>query len=246
LHEPYPKISLVSDSKSDPLYQYKESFYKLKTIYVKRSVAGKYYYAECNHLFIKTFASYAIDYFGDKIRVIHLIRDPFSVAKSIYNLGEYPGTTEVARRYWLDPASNTNILKLHVLLSADLDQIHPFYRCLWYWYENEARTVRLKEEYPWVFKSTIQTNELNDVRSVNEMLVKLELPFNPKDVSKMIGIRKNERKNEKKSNLNIENAMQMARKFHLSVMSFSSEPYRSHFDKYYQDDSEKKYQCKQK
>jgi hypothetical protein len=92
LHEPRPVMVQNHQEKTtrSPQAYYKENFYKRKVIAVLRSASRRDYYAETNHLFIKTFANHAADYFAARLRVIHLVRDPLSVALSFYRINSIP------------------------------------------------------------------------------------------------------------------------------------------------------------
>ena len=63
-----------------------------KSVNIRRATGENDLYVETNHLFIKSFASMAIQDFGQRLRIIHLRRDPVSVARSMVQLGAVPGT----------------------------------------------------------------------------------------------------------------------------------------------------------
>jgi hypothetical protein len=153
---------------------------------------GYRYYAEANHLFIKTFVSQVAEDFGPRLRVIHLVRQPLAVASSIYRLQDYPGT-EVGNRWWLDYRAPTNQLPMAQILDQDSEFSHPFYKGLWYWFEVEARIQVWRRRLPHVPFYRFETDWLNDPARVQMLLGELELPADPQRMLEYIGTKENER-----------------------------------------------------
>lgn len=229
-HEPAPKMVHDAPAGAIPSEYYRELFYRHKTINIKRAAVGFRYYVEVNHLFAKTFGEHAIAYFGRKLKVIHLVRDPQSVARSIYALNEVPGTTQVSRWYWLDPEERHNVLDLKNILGIPVDAIHPFHKCLWYWYECEARIFLLKERFPDAFKFLVTTNDLNDWDRVKRMLEALDLEYSEDKIRKLVGTRKNIRTSEKGEGIDRREANLLAIDFHNAVKQYVTGPLREHYE----------------
>ena len=100
LHEPYPKMNdeiLKAASYGDTAIV--ERTYRRIRRSTFRASVGQRYYLEANHLFVKTFLPYAVEDFGDRLAVVHLVRPPTEVATSIYCLDQLPGT-EIASTWW--------------------------------------------------------------------------------------------------------------------------------------------------
>jgi hypothetical protein len=193
-HEPYPIMYSDYPENADKKAYFDEIFYKIKRINMKRAAAGHRYYAETNHQFIKNYFTQSVDYFGDKLRVIHMVRDPVRVASSFYSIDSVPGDTPQGKLYMLDPADDDNLIQINDILAGDPDFNHGFFRCLWYWYEIETRVKKYKSEFPNVIWSELGTEELNDKDALISMLNQLGVKFNADILERVVGSRKNPRK----------------------------------------------------
>ena len=198
LHEPYPamKSDYATDS-ADDAQLHCDRFQKVKRIQVLRAAKDLDFYLETNHQFLKNFALPAIDYFGNRLRVIHLRRDPVSVASSFYAIGSVPGKTELGSLYLIDPHRSDNVLPIGDVLDSDAMFADDLYRCLWYWYEMEARVVRLREQFPQVEMIHLATDDLNQPDCVGGLLGFLGLSHLADSVLPKVGLRANQKRDEK-------------------------------------------------
>jgi len=108
-HEPYPIMhnNLDLPKKLFKIWNwYLFYFVKYPSILLSRK-EGEKTYLETNHLFLKSFLKYATRVFKNKIRIIHLIREPHLVAKSIYEINKIPGK-KLGNRWYLNPADVDN------------------------------------------------------------------------------------------------------------------------------------------
>jgi hypothetical protein len=192
-HEPRPVMVQNHQEKTlrSPREYYKEMFYKRKVISILRHARHKDYYAETNHLFIKTFATHAANYFAARLRVIHLVRDPVLVAMSFYRIDSIPGAKGKGTLYLLDPMADGNILDLRNEFRGEGEFKHNFYRCLWYWYEVQARVERFKREYPSIPVYEIRTEELGDIDRVRSMFEHLRVEYDNDRLKALVGVRSN-------------------------------------------------------
>ena len=200
LHEPPPVM--ISDYPRgegiDRDAYFRRLFWVLKRTNIKRAAAGHRYYVETNHQFIKNFAATAIEYFGPKIRIIHIKRDPLSVAASFLAIDSVPVKTQRGHNYMLDPDESTNIIRIPELSNGSSEFGHDFYKCLWYWYETEARVRAMKERYPSVVWIDITTNQLNNRADLQAMFDRLGIPVSSERLDRAVSIRENLRTDEKK------------------------------------------------
>lgn len=205
---------------------YRNIFYQEKLPVISNSASGCAHYAETNHQFIKHFADYAIDTFAERTRIIHLYRDPVSVAMSFYRIGSIPGKSERGKLYLLDPASNDNLLDMHREFTApEFDD--DIYRCLWYWYEIEARIRQYKSSYPNILFHKMETEQLNDYNSVRNLFHELEIEFEVDKLKAAIGTRSNQKESDKKHEIDRGYAEELNQKLH----TFLSNKYKGK-DKY--------------
>ena len=116
----------------------------VKSVNILRQARGARCYAETNHMFIKSFVDYAAEDFGAAMKVIHLVRAPLEVAGSMYALGREADTIQW-RAFWLDYRAPSNLIQVADILDRHTDFRHTFFRCLWYWYELEARVAHWKK-----------------------------------------------------------------------------------------------------
>ena len=187
----------------------RERFEKIKRFHILRAASHLDFYLETNHQFLKNFAQPAIDYFGSRLRVIHLRRDPVSVASSFYAIGSVPGKTELGSLYLIDPHRTDNVLSIGKVLDQDSNFADDLYRCLWYWYEMEARVVRLCEQYPQISMLHLATDDLNQPERVYDLLDFLNLSYLADAVLPKVGLRANEKRDEKQRTIDRDKAEAM-------------------------------------
>lgn len=169
---------------------------QIKSINILRASIGFRYYMEANHLFVKTFIQQAVQDFGDRLAVIHLVRDPIEVAASIFQLQDYPGT-ERGNYWWLDYRAPSNLIQIADVLDSNGDFSHGFYRALWYWHEVEARIAAMRLQLPALKVCRFETNWLNDVAKVFELFEDLGIEFDRLLLAAKVGIREHEKEDEK-------------------------------------------------
>jgi hypothetical protein len=196
---------------------FRKLFWTLKRTYIKRAAAGHRYYLETNHQFIKNFAASAIEYFGPKIRIIHLKRDPVSVASSFLAIDSVPVKTKRGHFYMLDPDEPTNLIRIPDLWNGSGEFEHDLYKCLWYWYETEARVRAIKERYPGVIWVDITTEQLNDRSVLKAMFDRLKIPVSPDRLDRAVAIRENLRTEEKKGIMDRARGEEMDRKLRTKI-----------------------------
>lgn len=206
-HEPYP--SMISDWPASldcgtaaglaEIAAFHEQRYSTKKyVNILRQAAGKRLYLESNHQFIKNYAELAFRSFGDRMRVVHLTRDVTSVSKSFFAIDSIPGRTEMGRLYMIDPRQLDNVLRIGDVLETDPSFGHDYYRCLWYWYETEARTVRFQLQHPSVPVLSCTTGDLNSPASLGKLISFLRVDDVAEQILKRSGHRTNEKLDEKK------------------------------------------------
>jgi len=208
-HEPYPIMFSDYDDPATKKAYFDKLFYQRKKINVKRAAAGHRYYVETNHQFLKNFFVQSAEYFGDKLRVIHMYRDPVRVGSSFFSIDSIPGKTPTGKHYLLDPAHDDNLLQVNDLLTGDPDFSHDLYRCIWYWYEIEARVKKYKTDFPSVTWAELKTEELNDKDALVRMFNQLGVTFNPERLEQLAGSRENLKKNLKKKSVDLSEAEAM-------------------------------------
>jgi hypothetical protein len=95
------------------------------------------------------------------------------------------------RLYLIDPLAEGNILDLRseFLEQGGLD--HDFYKCLWYWYEVEARVERFRKQYPSVPVCRINTEELGDLERIRSMFDCLRIEYDSDKLNASVGVRSN-------------------------------------------------------
>ncbi|RMF83315.1 MAG: hypothetical protein D6739_07350 [Nitrospirae bacterium] len=199
LHEPYPAMHddvLHAAARGDTAFVAR-AYWSRKAVNIRRAAAGHRYYLEANHLFIKVFLEQAVDDFGDRLRVIHLVREPVAVANSIYRLGDWPGTEE-GNRWWLDHHAPTNRIRLAEPLEEDPEFSHPFYRGLWYWCEVETRIAEARRRYPHLPFVPFQTRWFNDLHRVAGLMEALGLEVDRETLASRVGRREHGREHQKR------------------------------------------------
>jgi hypothetical protein len=197
-HEARPDMHGDNLINVDPLSdEYVRFVYNtIKSVNIRRFSENAKYYFEANHMFIKNLYYFIIKEYGDKVKVIHLYRDPVKVAGSIYMMGNWPGTPD-GNAWWFDYRCSFNRIKVLDSLDRDPAFSHNFYKCLWYWYEVEERVKEFKFKYPNIVVVDIKTEELNDIQKVENMLKTLEIPFDLGRVQSSISYIENQKKNKK-------------------------------------------------
>lgn len=211
-HEPHPNMISEYSPGDDKKKYFDRMFTKLKRVYIKRGAIGYKYYVETNHMFIKNFSRQVIRYFEDRLSIIHLVRNPVGVASSLYKLNDIPGGNQRALYYYLNPRDADNRINIQDLLYENPDFQHDYYKCLWYFYEIEARISELKSEYPSLFRFKISTNELNNISVLHEMFTSLNLPVNEEKLNKLVGTSINQRPGEKINLIEREDEISMNKK----------------------------------
>ncbi len=199
MHEPHPIMnrSLLVLASDDDWPLVRRYYNRIKAINIRRDAAGSRYYLEANHLFIKTFADLALADFGSRLAVLHLVRPPDEVARSIYQLERSEIGTEEGNGWWLDFRTSTNLIDLRTELEDDGDFADPYYRALWYWYEIDARTKRWQERHPAVPFARITTEELSDPDAVARALTELGVEFDKRQLEQACGKRLHGKSEEK-------------------------------------------------
>ena len=156
---------------------------KLPRIY--SAAWGSKWYVETNHMFVKCFSDEVVRAFADRVRVIHLYRDPDSVSASFLLRGDIPGKSPSGDRWLLDSRASGNLIRINDRLESGAFS-HPFFRTLWYWYETEARTEAFKHRYPDIPVYDIKTEELNDPQALASLFEWLGMPFSD-EVRALVG-----------------------------------------------------------
>jgi len=198
LHEAHPVMNgAVLDAAnsgntalSDRVYQ------QIKAINIRRSAMGHRYYMEANHLFIKSFVRQAIEDFGARLGVIHLVRPAVEVATSIYRLQDYPGT-ERGNFWWLNYRAPANLIQIAEVLDSDGEFSHPYYKALWYWHEVESRIAALRAQAPQLNMVRFETGWLNDPERVYGLLDELGCEYDKDKIAPMVGVHAHEKEDEK-------------------------------------------------
>lgn len=198
LHEPAPVMFNDYASGTDRKKYFRDLFYKKKRIYVNTAAKGHRYYFETNHQFVKNFIDPAVEYYGERIRILHLVRDPVSVASSFYQVNTIPGQWEGGGvLYLIDPRESDNIISAADLLYGSKEFSHDIYKCLWYWYEVEARTKAAKLRHGGIPFYRLKTEELNDPGAVLKMFKGLAIEVDPARLNAVVGVKANTRTSEK-------------------------------------------------
>jgi hypothetical protein len=169
---------------------------QIKSLNILRAAAGHRYYLEANHLFIKTFVQNAIEDFGERMAVIHLVRPAIEVATSIYSLGDYPGT-ERGNYWWLDYRAPSNLIPIAEILDTDAAFAHAFYKALWYWHEVEARISQWRARMPALKFVRFETHWFNDAKKVFELFDALDIRYERPPIEAVIGNREHTKEHQK-------------------------------------------------
>ena len=109
---------------------------------------------------------------------------------------DFPGTEE-GNKWWLDYTAKTNLINIADYLDNDPEFKHPFYKCLWYWYEIEARVKYWKQHPPDVRFIKFKTEYFNDQTKTFQLLSNLNIDFDPQALSNLVNTRSNTRPHQK-------------------------------------------------
>lgn len=198
VHEGHPVMhgpvlraaSFGDDALVDRVYR------QIKSVNILRAAAGHRYYLEANHLFIKTFIRNAVEDFGERMAVIHLVRPAIEVATSIYCLCDHPGT-ERGNYWWLDYRAPANLIRMANILDSTGAFSHPFYKALWYWYEVEARISVWRARIPTLKFVRFETHWFNDMGRVSALLDELGISCAMEQIEGVVGTRQHAKEQQK-------------------------------------------------
>lgn len=168
----------------------KEVYDHAKAVSIRLRALGHRYYAETNHIFIKGFYDYVIADFPGKVKIVHLYRDPVKVASSLYRLGLWPGSPK-GNKWCLDMNGTENVIQISADLAENGELNHPFFRCLWYWYETEARVSRLRHNNTDLLIVDFFTEHLQNVEALCELMENLGLVYREESIAAVAGTRRN-------------------------------------------------------
>ena len=197
-HEPRPVMhgeAMNLKNRGLPFRMQKK--YPSKLASIRLRARGHQFYVETNHMFIKSFVDPVVQAFRDRVTIIHLVRDPVDVAKSLYLLGVIPGTRR-GNKWSLDYDAQENLIKLSDYLRGETFS-HDFYKCLWYWYEIEARTIYYKKKYPDIKYVEFKTEDLSNIKEVSALLDELGMRYDRERLRKIVARRHNQKKERKKA-----------------------------------------------
>jgi hypothetical protein len=196
-HEPYPVMYTPVDIESFHKTYYRKLFLFKKRIMIRIESIGSIHYLETNHQFIKNFSANAVKEFGEKIRVINLVRDPILVAKSFLEINSIPGMTDRGRAWLIDPLAKENIIKCDYLHLSNNVGEKSFLHCLWYWFETQARVAQFKNEFPKVPILEVKTDDFNNVDSLHKVMTFLNIETNLQQLENVCGKKINKKSREK-------------------------------------------------
>jgi hypothetical protein len=192
LHEGYPMMNgyVMQELNNNRPTAARNTYNFIRAINIRRSGIGYKYYAETNHMFIKSFNEFAIKDLANKLKVIHLVRDPIQVAKSITLLEHYPGT-EMGNNWYLDYRAPGNHIQISDLLDNDPKFSLPFYKSLWYWYEIESRVESMRERHKELPIYELTTENLNNAEALCKLLSDMNLDYDRKKILTVAKTREN-------------------------------------------------------
>ncbi len=152
-------------------------------------------YFEANHAFLKSANRLAVDYFPD-MKLIHLVRNPLKVAKSISNRETLVNKYHFPLRYYRADDGNAYFRwsltgKESIYKNFDPQKLTLFQHYVIEWIEIENRAIHLLEEFSMHEKCfTIQVSkELNSKSVIKEMMNFLGLETYNNDI--VLDCRKN-------------------------------------------------------
>jgi len=213
-HEPYPIMNgeVLDAAAHGRDGEVRWHWERVKSINVLRKAAGSRYYVETNHQFVKTFARHALEALAGRVAIVHLVRDPIAVARSIDALRDHPGTA-TGNAWWLDPRGGANVIRIADALERDPRYAHPFHRALWYWYEVEARVARLKDEHPDVPCEVLRTEELSDPVRVGAALGRIGMATDAATVAEACAVSHRRAGDKRGEGVEAERAAEMHARF---------------------------------
>jgi hypothetical protein len=174
LHEPSPVMNgrILKGACLGENALVTRAWHRQKLPQILRDARGHQFYIETNHLFLKSFHDLALAEFADRLAVIHLVRPPVEVAKSLFNLGQIPSSLT---QWYLMPEAPTNMVPWNLLAQQGLS--HGFYDCLWYWLEIEARARSMKHENPDLLWLDLRTEDLNSPERMRQLATSLGIDW---------------------------------------------------------------------
>ncbi len=197
-HEPFPIMYTPESEFPNKSHYFKELFRIKKRVFIRFKAIKYSHYFETNHQFIKNFSNETVNEFSNKLKVIHLLREPIKVAQSFLEINSIPGKSVRGKAWLLDPKANDNIISVTyddlAKTSEELDYLH----CVWYWFETQARCLAFKLAHPQVPVVEIRTEDFNDIIKLKAFMTKLDLDINPEHLSAVCGKRENTKKVLKK------------------------------------------------
>lgn len=221
LHEPYPVMNgeVLHDANFGQEERAGSVYQRIKAVHIRRAAAGQRLYLESNHQFIKSFIEPVVRDLGERVEVIHLVRDPVEVAMSIFQLEDGPGT-EKGNFWWLDHRAPANRIRISGLLDGDAEFSHPFYKALWYWHEVEARVREWKQRLPGLRFHRFETEWLNDPDRVLALFRGLRVRFDAGRLLSRVGAREHVRTEHKGAvGMRREQGEQMRERFEAMLQS---------------------------
>jgi hypothetical protein len=171
-HEPFPQMNsyVLRAAAAGRRSVVRAAWHGLKLPAILIAARQSRIYIETNHQFLKVFANLAYQEFGSRLTVIHLVRNRLAVARSLYELGQIPGTHAASR--WLpNPLASTNAVPFPEPGGDELN--HPLHRCLWYCVETEVRAAAARqsfEESDWVDLGVEELGSEAAMRQLDETL----------------------------------------------------------------------------
>jgi len=197
-HEPYPIMNgrALKEYNNNNKNRAENMFNYIKVPNILRSIASSDTYFESNHMFIKSYIEFAYNYFGEKMSVIHLRRNPLEVADSIISIQNEPGTVS-GNHWWLGYKWNGNLIKIDEFLDSYTGIEASFLKALWYWFEIEARINYWQIKLPDLKVKKIETNQLNNLQTVTELLDELNVPYKYEKIEQVVGKKYNLKQHEK-------------------------------------------------
>lgn len=159
--------------------------------------SAKPIYVETSHLFAKGFIEPLLA-IGGRPKMVFLKREPRLIAKSMLALGDVPGRSKRALKWYLAP-DDPVFLKLE-----NSDRLSDYQLCYWHALETEAR----QEHYRKLCRShnlrfaDADTRTLNDLSAFETLCRELEIDLTEADrqsLQQQIGSTVNARTTEKKS-----------------------------------------------
>lgn len=220
-HEPNPNMNgqiMINRNNDDSRFA-KFTYETVKSVNIRRLAKGFKYYVETNHMFIKTFIDYVVDDFPQKVKVIHLVRNPVEVAESITRLNQHPGSN-IGNQWWSDYHAPENIIKIADVLDNNNEFKDNFYKSLWYWYEIEARVSFWKQKLPNVPFIYFNVRDISNGEKLCGLMEELKLKYDRNKIVDATNIRANQKNCAKKPSLiNRNEATKMNEQFQQMLLS---------------------------